>query len=174
MYSKMATVANKAENEAITNRTGKVRVLESDTDFEEMNAGHIIPGANPPKNEHQRGGFGDRDGKSGFGTDSADGDTALSTNDNSAAHDFPTDGLQMSGKTDPGAVTFTLDDDDDADDFTEVDVDAEDDFEDDDVDITELPDDDFDTTLDDDFDDDDVDDDLSLDDDEELDEEERF
>lgn len=171
----MATVTNKTENDKITNRSGKVRVLDSDTAFEEMNAGHIIPGANPPKNENQRGGFGDRDGKSGFGSDSADGDTALSTNDNSAAHDFPTDGLQVSGKTDPGTTTFALDDEDDAeDDFTEVDVDTDDDFEDDDVDIAEVADDDFDTTLDDDFEDDDIDDDLNLDDEEDLDEEERY
>ncbi|WP_155800977.1 hypothetical protein [Pontibacter sp. BAB1700] len=48
-----------------------VRVIEDDTTDQEFRAGHIIPGADPPKNEHQRGGFGNRDGKEGFGSDTA-------------------------------------------------------------------------------------------------------
>ncbi|PRY14958.1 hypothetical protein CLV24_103197 [Pontibacter ummariensis] len=48
-----------------------MRVEEPDTSEQEMRAGHIIPGADPPKNEHQRGGFGNRDGKEGFGSDTA-------------------------------------------------------------------------------------------------------
>lgn len=59
-----------------------VRVIEDDTSEQEMRAGHIIPGADPPKNEHQRGGFGNRDGKQGFGSDTAsEGPSATGVND---------------------------------------------------------------------------------------------
>lgn len=59
-----------------------VRVIEDDTTDQEFRAGHIIPGADPPKNEHQRGGFGNRDGKEGFGSDTAsEGPTATGVND---------------------------------------------------------------------------------------------
>jgi hypothetical protein len=59
-----------------------VRVIEDDTTDEEFRAGHIIPGADPPKNEHQRGGFGNRDGKEGFGSDTAsEGPSATGVND---------------------------------------------------------------------------------------------
>jgi hypothetical protein len=59
-----------------------VRVIEDDTSELEMRAGHIIPGADPPKNEHQRGGFGNRDGKEGFGSDTAsEGPSATGVND---------------------------------------------------------------------------------------------
>ncbi len=44
-------------------------------------AGHIIPGADPPKNEAQRGGFGNRDGKEGYGVDSSDGPSGVSVNE---------------------------------------------------------------------------------------------
>ena len=52
-------------------------------DMAEMEAGHLVPGADPPKNEHARGGFGDRDGKTGFGSDSGNGATAVTVNDDS-------------------------------------------------------------------------------------------
>src|SRR5688572_24007459 len=52
-------------------------------DMAEMEAGHLVPGADPPKNEHARGGFGDRDGKTGFGSDSGNGSTAVTVNDDS-------------------------------------------------------------------------------------------
>ena len=59
-----------------------VRVIEDDTTDQEFRAGHIIPGADPPKNEHQRGGFGNRDGKEGFGSDTAsEGPSATGVND---------------------------------------------------------------------------------------------
>lgn len=59
-----------------------VRVIDEDTGDQEMRAGHIIPGADPPKNEHQRGGFGNRDGKEGFGSDTAsEGPSATGVND---------------------------------------------------------------------------------------------
>ena len=57
-----------------------VRVLNDDTTDQELAAGHLVPGADPPKNEAARGGFGNRDGKQGFGTDSSNGITAVSMN----------------------------------------------------------------------------------------------
>lgn len=61
-----------------------VRIIESaGEDMEEMYAGHKVPGADPPKNEHARGGFGDRDGKTGFGSDSGEGVSAVTVNDDS-------------------------------------------------------------------------------------------
>jgi hypothetical protein len=66
-----------------------VKVIEDDTSKEEMSQGHIIPGANPPKNEHQRGGFGNRDGKEGYGSDTAsEGPSAIGVND------YADDGIQ--------------------------------------------------------------------------------
>ncbi|RIJ37596.1 hypothetical protein [Pontibacter oryzae] len=65
------------------------REIEEDTGNQEMRAGHIIPGANPPKNEHQRGGFGNRDGKEGYGSDTAsEGPSATGVND------YADDGIQ--------------------------------------------------------------------------------
>lgn len=166
----MATVINKAMSEETTNQSGKVRVLDSNTDLDEMNAGHIIPNANPPKNEHARGGFGDRDGRNGYGTDSPNGSTALSMNEDSEDPNAHYDGLQISQQLNSGTSIVALgEDEDDEDDL--ADVDTDDDFDDEDVDISELPDDDFDADLDDDFDDEDVDD-LDLDDDEEVDDDE--
>lgn len=75
-------------------RNGRIRVIENNTDYEEMQAGHIIPGADPPKNEEQRGGFGNRDGKSGFGSDSSDGPTAVSVNDQADQAEPPKDNMR--------------------------------------------------------------------------------
>ncbi|GAA4019683.1 hypothetical protein GCM10022408_37220 [Hymenobacter fastidiosus] len=66
---------------AIDPNNRPVRVINDDTTDQELAAGHIIPGANPPKNEAARGGFGNRDGKEGFGTDSGAGSTAVSVNE---------------------------------------------------------------------------------------------
>ena len=51
-------------------------------DEQELNASNLTPGADPPKNADARGGYGNRDGKQGFGTDSAGGITAVSMNRN--------------------------------------------------------------------------------------------
>lgn len=163
---------NKAMSEKTTNHVGKVRVLDSDTDFEEMNAGHIIPNADPPKNEHARGGFGDRDGRNGYGTDSPNGDTALSMNVDSEDPNAHYDGLQLSQQLNSGTSIVALDEDDEDED--DLDLDTDEDFDDDDVDISEIPDDDIDDIdLDDDFDDDA--DDLDIDDDDDVaDDEDRF
>ena len=146
------------------NSERRVRVIESNTDFEEMQAGHIIPGADPPKNDHARGGFGDRDGRNGFGTDSSDGVTALSMNEDTADSRAHTDGLQTSTQLNARpTITASLDaDEDDLDDDTDLD---------DDLDVDEIADDDLDTDFDDtDFDDADLDD-VDLDEDFDEDEE---
>jgi hypothetical protein len=71
---------NKVQDQ-LPNKRG-FREIEADTGDEEMRAGHIIPGADPPKNEHQRGGFGNRDGKEGYGSDTAsEGPSATGVND---------------------------------------------------------------------------------------------
>jgi hypothetical protein len=59
------------------------RIESTGEDMAEMAAGHLVPGADPPKNEHARGGFGDRDGKTGFGSDSGEGVSAVTVNDDS-------------------------------------------------------------------------------------------
>ncbi|TGE20769.1 hypothetical protein E5K00_22580 [Hymenobacter aquaticus] len=71
-----------------------VRVINDDTTNEEFQAGHIIPGADPPKNEAARGGFGNRDGKEGFGTDSGNGSTAVSVNEDADRPDHPADNIR--------------------------------------------------------------------------------
>jgi hypothetical protein len=75
-------------------RNNRIRVLDDNTYEEEMQAGHIIRGADPPKNEEQRGGFGNRDGKSGFGSDSSDGPTAVTTNDTADELEPPHDNMR--------------------------------------------------------------------------------
>ncbi|OGX89553.1 hypothetical protein BEN47_06630 [Hymenobacter lapidarius] len=86
---------------AIDPNNRPIRVINDDTTNEEMEAGHHIPNADPPKNEAARGGFGNRDGKEGFGTDSAGGETALSVNE--AADDMspPRDNMRSSDEGRP-------------------------------------------------------------------------
>ena len=71
-----------------------VRVINDDTSQQEMEAGHIVPGADPPKNEDARGGFGNREGKQGYGTDSSDGITAVSMNQNEDKTAPPRDNMR--------------------------------------------------------------------------------
>ncbi|GAB3826592.1 hypothetical protein [Hymenobacter jeollabukensis] len=71
-----------------------VREIPNDTTDEELQAGHIIPGADPPKNEAARGGFGNRDGKQGFGTDSSDGISAVSVNEDADKPGHPADNMR--------------------------------------------------------------------------------
>lgn len=150
----------------VNNSEKRIRVIESDTDYEEMQAGHIIPGADPPKNDHARGGFGDRDGRNGFGTDTSNGVTAISLNEDTEDPNVHTDGLAISSQLNPRTtttVTNIIDDDDDLDtddDLDDVDID---DLDDDDIDDADFDDADFDDA------DADLDDDLDLD--EDLDEE---
>ena len=66
---------------AIDPNNRPIRVINDDTSNEEMEAGHHIPNADPPKNEAARGGFGNRDGKEGFGSDTSGGATAVGVNE---------------------------------------------------------------------------------------------
>lgn len=78
----MAT--DKKNDQSGNNNERPVRHIDSTgEDMTEMEAGHLVPNADPPKNEHARGGFGDRDGKTGFGSDSGNGATAVTVNDDS-------------------------------------------------------------------------------------------
>ena len=71
-----------------------VRVINEDTSEQEMQAGHRIPNADPPKNEAARGGFGNRDGKEGYGSDTAGGETALGVNENADDMSPPKDNMR--------------------------------------------------------------------------------
>ncbi|GAB2774883.1 hypothetical protein HNQ93_001116 [Hymenobacter luteus] len=79
---------------AIDPNNRPVRVINDDTTDQELAAGHIIPGADPPKNESARGGFGNRDGKEGYGTDSETGLTALSVNEEADKVGRPADNMR--------------------------------------------------------------------------------
>jgi hypothetical protein len=79
---------------AIDPKNRPIREVPNDTTDEELNAGHIIPGADPPKNQDARGGFGNRDGQQGFGTDSANGITATSVNRDADKPGYPGDNMR--------------------------------------------------------------------------------
>ncbi len=72
-----------------------IRVINDDTTEAEFAAGLRIPNADPPKNEKARGGFGNRDGKEGFGTDSSEGITAVAMNARTDAPDSEQPGDNM-------------------------------------------------------------------------------
>ena len=86
---------------AIDPNNRPIRVINDDTTNEEMEAGHHIPNADPPKNEAARGGFGNRDGKEGFGTDSEDGITAVSVNADADRLGHPNDNMRTSDEGRP-------------------------------------------------------------------------
>src|SRR5215208_1579178 len=70
-------------------------------DMAEMEAGHMVPGADPPKNDHARGGFGDRDGKTGYGSDSGEGVSAVTVNnDSDESSNIIPDGLPTAAHAD--------------------------------------------------------------------------
>lgn len=72
-----------------------VRVINlDDTTEQEMAAGHTTPGGDPPKNEAARGGFGNREGKEGYGTDSGAGITAVSVNETADQTAPPADNMR--------------------------------------------------------------------------------
>lgn len=79
---------------AIDPNNRPIRVINDDTTDEEMMAGHYIPNADPPKNEAARGGFGNRDGKEGFGSDTAGGETALGVNETADNMSPPQDNIR--------------------------------------------------------------------------------
>ena len=71
-----------------------IRVINDDTTDEEMRAGHYTPNADPPKNDDARGGFGNRDGKQGLGSDTAGGETALGVNETADDMSPPHDNMR--------------------------------------------------------------------------------
>ena len=71
-----------------------IRVINDDTSDQEMQAGHRIPNADPPKNEEARGGFGNREGKEGYGSDTAGGATALGVNETADRVAPPADNMR--------------------------------------------------------------------------------
>lgn len=85
-----------------------IREIPNDTTAEELQAGHIIPGAHPPKNEDARGGYGNRDGKEGFGTDSGSGSTAVSVNENADKVEHPHDNMRTSDEGRPDRANQDL------------------------------------------------------------------
>ena len=98
---------------AIDPNNRPIRVINDDTTNEEMEAGHRIPNADPPKNEAARGGFGNRDGKEGFGSDTAGGETALGVNETADAMSPPHDNMRSSDEGRPDRANQDLPDDDD-------------------------------------------------------------
>ncbi len=83
---------------AIDPNNRPVRIINDDTTEQEMAAGHITPGGDPPKNEAARGGFGNREGKEGYGTDSGTGITAVSVNENADQTTHPADNIRSDGE----------------------------------------------------------------------------
>lgn len=86
---------------AIDPKDRPVRVINDDTTNEEFAAGHITPGGDPPKNEAARGGFGNREGKEGYGTDSGTGISAVSVNEDTDKIEHPADNMRTSDEGRP-------------------------------------------------------------------------
>ncbi|MBD2723412.1 hypothetical protein [Hymenobacter armeniacus] len=97
---------------AIDPNNRPIRVINDDTTNEEMEAGHHIPNADPPKNEAARGGFGNRDGKEGFGSDTSGGETALGVNETADAMAPPPDNMRSNDEGRAGRENQDLPDDD--------------------------------------------------------------
>jgi len=93
---------------AIDPNNRPIRVINDDTTNEEMEAGHHIPNADPPKNEAARGGFGNRDGKEGFGSDTSGGETALGVNETADAMSPPNDNMRSTDEGRPDRANQDL------------------------------------------------------------------
>ena len=93
---------------AIDPNNRPIRVINDDTTNEEMEAGHHIPNADPPKNEAARGGFGNRDGKEGFGSDTSGGTTALGVNETADNMSPPADNLRSTDEGRPDRANQDL------------------------------------------------------------------
>ena len=86
---------------AIDPNNRPIRVINDDTTDQEMAAGHRIPNADPPKNEAARGGFGNREGKEGYGSDTAGGETALGVNETADNMSPPQDNMRSADEGRP-------------------------------------------------------------------------
>ena len=93
---------------AIDPKNRPIRVINDDTSNEEMEAGHHIPNADPPKNDAARGGFGNRDGKEGFGSDTAGGETALGVNETADSMNPPHDNMRSADEGRPDRANQDL------------------------------------------------------------------
>lgn len=89
-----------------------IRVINDDTSDEEMREGHRIPNADPPKNEDARGGFGNRDGKQGFGSDTSGGATAVGVNENADSIAPPPDNIRSDFDNAAGRANQDMPDED--------------------------------------------------------------
>ena len=98
---------------AIDPNNRPIRVINDDTTNEEMEAGHHIPNADPPKNEAARGGFGNRDGKEGFGSDTSGGETAVGVNENADDMAPPRDNMRSEDEGRPDRPNQDMPADDD-------------------------------------------------------------
>ncbi len=90
-----------------------IRVINDDTSDQEMQAGHLIPNADPPKNDEARGGFGNRDGKEGYGSDTAGGSTALGVNETADRMAPPADNIRADDQGRPTAANDDVPNNDD-------------------------------------------------------------
>ena len=95
-----------------------IRVINDDTSDQEMQAGHRIPNADPPKNDDARGGFGNREGKEGYGSDTASGATALGVNETADRVAPPADNMRADDQGRPGPGNDDMPDNDDEDGIT--------------------------------------------------------
>ena len=93
---------------AIDPNNRPIRVINDDTSNEEMEAGHHIPNADPPKNEAARGGFGNRDGKEGFGSDTSGGETAVGVNETADNMSPPADNMRSTDEGRPDRANQDL------------------------------------------------------------------
>lgn len=92
-----------------------IRVSYDDTTEQEMQDGHHIPNADPPKNDAARGGFGNREGKEGYGSDTAGGETALGVNETADSMSPPPDNIRSNDEGRAGRANQDLRDEDDED-----------------------------------------------------------
>ena len=104
---------------AIDPNNRPVRVINDDNaSNEEMEAGHHIPNADPPKNDAARGGFGNREGKEGYGSDTSGGETAVGVNETADNMSPPQDNMRSTDQGRPDRENQDLPSEEDDDDDT--------------------------------------------------------
>jgi hypothetical protein len=103
---------------AIDPNNRPIRVINDDTTEQEFQEGHIIEGANPPKNEAARGGFGNREGKEGYGSDTSGGETAVGVSETADSMSPPPDNMRSTDEGRPDRANQDLPSEEDDDDDT--------------------------------------------------------